>query len=242
MSVGLCLQSTPVRQSYLAKHAKPPKYSPSPLRPDISTPDCLVHWLTPFSISYMNDRSACFPPEVIVCEHFVISHAVSNNTLSNYTAGLLHFTNFCDNFNIPENNRMPATKSLLCIFITTHGAGKVGKGTLLLWLFRLELWHTINSAHKWFMAHCNEAWTASFPNKLTSHSFRIGGTTHLLLLGLNPFIVMVQGCWKSDAFLSYWKHCKQILPLFIGSTFKMPESILSMMTVFKRKLTSHTIS
>ena len=29
---------------------------------------------------------------------------------------------------------------------------------------------------------------------------------HLLLLGIDPFIVMVQGHWKSDAFLSYWKH------------------------------------
>ena len=95
---------------------------------------------------------------------------------------------------------------------------------------------------EWFMAHCNEAWASSFPNKLTGHSFQIGGTTHLLLLGLDPFIIMVQGRWKSDAFLSYWKHCEQILPLFIGSAFKMPESILSMMTAFKRKLTSHTVS
>ena len=36
-------------------------------------------------------------------------------------------------------------KFLLCIFIT-RGAGKVRKGTLLLWLFGLELWHMINGA------------------------------------------------------------------------------------------------
>ena len=146
MSVELCLHSTPVRQSYLAKHAKPPKYSPSPLRPDVSAPDCLVHWLMPFGISYMNGQTAHFPPEVIACERFVISHSVSNNTLSNYAASLLCFTNFCDDFNILEDNQMPATESLLCIFITTHGAGKVRKGTLLSWLFGLELWHTINGA------------------------------------------------------------------------------------------------
>ena len=104
MSVGLCLHSTPASQSYLAKHAKPPKYSPSPLRPDISAPDCLVHWLMPFGISYMNDQTVCFPPEVIARKHFVISHSVSNNTLSNYAGGLLHFTNFCDDFNIPEDD------------------------------------------------------------------------------------------------------------------------------------------
>ena len=41
---------------------------------------------------------------------------------------------------------MPASKSLLSIFITTHGAGRVGKGTLLSWLSGLQLWHVINGA------------------------------------------------------------------------------------------------
>jgi len=32
------------------------------------------------------------------------------------------------------------------------------------------------------------------------HGFHIGGTTHLLLLGVNPWIVMVQGHWSSKRF------------------------------------------
>ena len=68
------------------------------------------------------------------------------------------------------------------------------------------------------------------------HNFHIGGTTHLLLLGMDPFIVMVQGHWKSDAFLTYWCHCEEILPLFIRSALPSPTLILNMMCVFKCKL------
>ena len=91
----------------------------------------------------------------------------------------------------------------------------------------------------WFMDRCNDTWTASLIPKLTGHSFHIGGTTHLLLLGVDPFIVMVQGHWKSDAFHSYWKNCKQILPLFIGSALHSPDSIVSAMNLFKCKLLSN---
>ena len=88
----------------------------------------------------------------------------------------------------------------------------------------------------WFMDRCNDTWATSLIPKLTGHSFCIGGTTHHLLLGINPFIVMVQGRWKSDAFLSYWKNCKQILPLFISSTLGSPDAIISTMNLFKCKL------
>ena len=91
----------------------------------------------------------------------------------------------------------------------------------------------------WFMDRCNEAWSKSSISRLTGHSFCIGGTTHLLLLGVNPFIVMVQGRWKSDDFLAYWQNCKQILPLFIGSTLRSPDSTIAAMNIFKRKLISH---
>src|SRR5882672_1245804 len=45
----------------------------------------------------------------------------------------------------------------------------------------------------WFLSRCNEIWSNCGLEKLTGHSFRIGGTTHLLLMGVDPFIVMVQG-------------------------------------------------
>jgi len=45
----------------------------------------------------------------------------------------------------------------------------------------------------WFLSRCNEVWSSKGLSTLLGHSFKIGGTTHLLLLGINPFIMMAQG-------------------------------------------------
>ncbi|KAJ7610653.1 DNA breaking-rejoining enzyme [Mycena polygramma] len=69
-----------------------------------------------------------------------------------------------------------------------------------------------------FMARCNSIWHAAGMGALNGHGFRIGGTTHLLLHGVDPWIVMKQGRWTSDAFLLYWRNVEEILPLFIGDS------------------------
>jgi len=93
--------------------------------------------------------------------------------------------------------------------------------------------------HTWFLVRCNETWIANGLQALTGHSFRIGSTTHLLFLGINPFIVMVQGHWKSVAFLQYWHNCEEIIPTFIGFSMASKSSLLSSMSSFKHKLLAH---
>ena len=63
---------------------------------------------------------------------------------------------------------------------------------------------------------------------------------HLLVLGIDPFIVMVQGRWKSNTFLEYWRHCEDILPNMIGLALNLQchSSFLSNMAAFKHKLLS----
>jgi len=90
--------------------------------------------------------------------------------------------------------------------------------------------------HEWFLAHCDKIWKGEGMSSVKGHGFRIGETTHLLLLGIDPWIVMVQGRWSSQSFLTYWCKCKEILPLFIGFSFQSHESILSTMTSFKNRL------
>ena len=124
---------------------------PNPLRPTVAAPQCLTHWLTPFGNNYMNRLSLSFPPEIIAHDRLILSRSVSAATLSTYAAGLLRFTQFCDEFNVPETARMPASEALLCIFITSHGTGHIGKGSLIK-LTGLELWHTINGA-PWLGKH-----------------------------------------------------------------------------------------
>jgi len=88
----------------------------------------------------------------------------------------------------------------------------------------------------WFLDRCNEIWSVSGLSAMPGHSFRIGGTTHLLLLGVDPFIVMAQGRWKSTAFLEYWRLCEEIIPTFVSFSLTSQSSLLSTMSLFKQRL------
>ena len=71
----------------------------------------------------------------------------------------------------------------------------------------------------WFLAHCNTIWVnAGYPN-MSSHAFHIGGAMELLQR-MNPDIVVMQGCWHSQAFLEYWHKIESTLPLFISNSDK----------------------
>ena len=89
--------------------------------------------------------------------------------------------------------------------------------------------------HGLFLGAMN-IWLSSDLSPLTHHSFCIGGTTHLLLMGVDPFIIMVQGHWKSVAFLEYWQSCEEIIPTFIDFSQSSKSSILSTMSAFKQCL------
>ena len=75
-----------------------------------------------------------------------MAHCVLLDTLKNYAAGLSCFIKFCDNFAIPEIKCMPASEVLLSTFVSTHGAGSVGKSAIKTWLLGVKLWHRINNA------------------------------------------------------------------------------------------------
>src|SRR5882672_3961405 len=377
----------------------PSLFTSSPLRPHVAASDHCLHWMTPFGLSRLHALSKHLPHDLVTRERIVLARAVRQKTLSNYGAGLLRFTNFCDGLGIPEDIRMPAPEWLLSTFITTRGAGAVGAGSIKTWLLGLELWHVINGApwhggahlkravqgssaaapitsslpkctpitlahlkalkeglnlantfdttvfgmatvafwaqchvaelcvdsafdpslhashssrqisgttvsnviyhsfwalrtktcpcgeeirwtdsccpcsaiwafnnhwkinsnvppsghlfafetdtgdfapmrRQWFIERCHEVWASRGLSTLSGHSFRIGGTTHLLLLGVDPFIVMAQGQWRSTAFLEYWQLCEEIIPTFIGFSMSSQCSLLSMMALFKQHLLS----
>ena len=111
--------------------------------------------------------------------------------------------------------------------------------TAALFAFEDKVGKPIPMPQTWFMERCNNMWALSGLPSVTGHSFRIGGTTHLLLIGVDPFVVMVQGCWKSSAFLEYWQNCKEIIPTMIGLSLNTHSSILTSMTSFKRHLLVH---
>ncbi|KII83079.1 hypothetical protein PLICRDRAFT_119867 [Plicaturopsis crispa FD-325 SS-3] len=66
---------------------------------------------------------------------------------------------------------------------------------------------------KHFLVVVNRIWASHGFPRVSGHSFRIGGTTELLLRGVNPDIVKMMGRWRSDAFLRYWRFVEGLIPL-----------------------------
>ncbi|KAG1858728.1 hypothetical protein DFJ58DRAFT_715772 [Suillus subalutaceus] len=71
--------------------------------------------------------------------------SLDTDTRSNYGAGLLHFTQFCDSIKIPEVERMPASEALISQFMAAFVGTSLEK-TLNNWLAGLQFWHIINGA------------------------------------------------------------------------------------------------
>src|SRR5882724_47271 len=109
-------------------------------------------------------------------------------------------------------------------------------------LFMLETsdgsWAPMKRA--WFLGRCNKVWEQEKLISVKGHGFHISSTTHLLLLGIDPGVVMAQGRWSSQLFLLYCRQCEDILALFIRFSFQTHESILTTMSSFKAKLTGKT--
>ncbi|SJL12301.1 uncharacterized protein ARMOST_15724 [Armillaria ostoyae] len=103
------------------------------------------------------------------------------------------------------NNDLPSEAPLFAYSLSSSSWGKLSKEA--------------------FLARCAQIWALDDLDAASGHSFRIGGTTYLLLLGVDPWVVMKQGRWSSKAFLLYWRKVEEILPLFIGDAMDKFTSI-----------------
>lgn len=71
-----------------------------------------------------------------------------------------------------------------------------------------------------FLQRCNTIWNALGYPRTTGHSFRINGTTELLIAGTPPDVVKVTGRWSSEAFLKYWRSLDDIAPQYIRNVHR----------------------
>jgi hypothetical protein len=392
-----------VSRNRIRKTRKPKvenKYSLSSFRPHVLASDRLRCWKSPHAISFHKSVSAQIPLSAASILTEVMLASLEEKTRSNYGAGLLRFTHFCDTHNISEVDRCPASEVLISAFIASY-AGLRSSDCINGWLSGIKWWHTFQGA-KWFggdmlttvkkgvakivpdssrrvkrepvtlermhcllngldlsnakdaavygassaafhgicrsselcvpsrnlfdpsrhvtnsvhieygttilgvdhanfdipwskttgskgakitltdindptkpvaalhhhrsanvnvpkgaplfafetvdggwepltkdnwLDRCNEVWMAAGLEPLLAHAFRIGGCTEMLLRGVNPDIVCIQGRWKSKAFLEYWRKIQFILPLFVSNSFSSARSALvnSSMTHFAAK-------
>lgn len=384
----------PVRTRIPRQPLEENQYAYSVLRPFCLASKRLFCWTTPASIPFRNNLIAQLGPLDARAILEVQIFSLDEKTRENYAAGLLHFTQYCDSRQIPEEQRMPASEVLLCGFTTISATGKVSRSCVDNWIAGLHFWHTLNGApwfgdnslritkgritklvpessrrekrppvtiehmhslklgltltnsfdatvwattctafwsccrlgellipsaftfdpakhvahgartaftrssnnvhsalfhipwtkvtHKlgadiiitsngdpadpldalknhlkinvavpshapyfayetssgfapltrdWFMARCEAVWHAAGLPLLQGHAFRIGGATELLLRGVHPDVVAVQGQWKSKSFLEYWRKIEGILSLFISHSFHGARAALTTQTM-----------
>jgi hypothetical protein len=71
--------------------------------------------------------------------------SLEEKTRSNYGAGLLRFTQFCDSHNISEVDRCPASEVIISAFIASY-AGLRSSDCINGWLSGIKWWHTFQGA------------------------------------------------------------------------------------------------
>jgi hypothetical protein len=123
------------------------------LRPHVAAADHLFSWDTPFGIGHRDDLARSLPEPLVNSAFMAIKAGLAPNTKSTYAAGLLRFTQFCDKWNIAEEDRMPANYAHLCAFAGEH-KGLHSGNTICSWLAGLHSWHIVNHA-PW---HGNDSW------------------------------------------------------------------------------------
>jgi hypothetical protein len=117
----------------------------SPLRPHVLVQDHLLEWHTPHGLALVQALSQMVPVATITQWHEVLAVSVEPSTWHNYGAGLLQFTQFCDQYGVAEGLWMPASEPLLALFVAEEGAGQVARGTIASWLSGLQMWHAVNN-------------------------------------------------------------------------------------------------
>ncbi|KIO12981.1 hypothetical protein M404DRAFT_123531, partial [Pisolithus tinctorius Marx 270] len=118
---------------------------PSPWRPHIAASDQLICWSSPHASNFLTSLETHFPSLSVFQLFRVMLQSLDTNTHSNYGAGLLRFTQFCDNLSIPEADRMPVSAELITLF-ASHHARHFSDKTLNNWLAGLHFWHIVNGA------------------------------------------------------------------------------------------------
>ena len=127
------------------KPSKQLEIKPSHLRPLVPAKDRLYFWRTPYGDEHFFDLASKLPLPLASAACLAIRSALVPATATTYAAGMKRFTQFCDQWDIPESDRMPASYALLSAFIAFH-IGKEAGNTIKTWLSGIHAWHAVNHA------------------------------------------------------------------------------------------------
>jgi len=131
---------TKIRKPRISNH-----YAPSFFRPHVLASERLRHWVSPHAFSHHHHVISQIPLSAASILMEVMLSSLEPKTRSNYGAGLLRFTQFCDQLAIPEQNRCPASEVLISAFIASY-AGRRSTDCVNGWLAGLKFWHMFQGA------------------------------------------------------------------------------------------------
>jgi hypothetical protein len=120
-------------------------YSSSVFRPHVPASDRLRYWSSPHAIAHHHHVLSQIPVSSASNLTNVMLLSLEEKTRSNYGAGLLRFTQFCDANNISERQRCPASEILISAFIASY-AGLRSTDCINGWLSGIKWWHTFQGA------------------------------------------------------------------------------------------------
>lgn len=137
------LRMTDGRKVRARRPAAGNEYIPSIYRPFVPAQDRIFKWTTPYALLYADQGRKFLSPRAFHHMQQVILASVDHKTRETNAAGLLRFTQYADEFEIPEISRMPASDALLAAFVSS-GAAKVSSAQH--WIDGLHLWHDVHGA------------------------------------------------------------------------------------------------
>jgi hypothetical protein len=119
---------------------------PSPYRPHVAAPDRLRTWVIPYSLSRSRDMLSEIPRVSLIKVNRAIIASLTEKTRGCYGAGLLFFHQYCNKVGISEEDRMPASSTLLAGFAAEQARDNIQGDTIEQYLTGLRAWHFINDA------------------------------------------------------------------------------------------------
>jgi hypothetical protein len=137
------IDTSPFQTPNISSHSKNRhrfKTKPSQFRPPVPAASRISTWSSPFSLRAHTSLLSTLPQPLVQNTYNLIRNSLAHNTRSTYGAGVLKFTQFCDEWGIEAEARVPASAELITAFVSEF-SGKVSGNTICSWLAGIRSWH-----------------------------------------------------------------------------------------------------
>ncbi|KAF9509461.1 hypothetical protein BS47DRAFT_1365202 [Hydnum rufescens UP504] len=177
----------PLSQGHYS-HGRQPKFHHNIFCPHVKASDCILCWTSPAVILAHTKllESSSGLSFSLARAQLVASKAWEESTHASYGAGLARWAEWCDDNEIPEDDRMPIEKRHLACFIA-DATGTIGLLGFKNWLSGLGAWHRFHQ-----MPWCRDD---PFIHLLLEGAKKLAPKSILMMLLAGQYYVLPFGVW-----------------------------------------------